>query len=75
MRTTLSLDEDVLLAARRLAATDHVPLGKAVSILARRGIKQIGLRLSDDGLLVFDTPEDFPTITDADVERILADFP
>ncbi len=75
MRTTLSIDEDVLEAARCLAAAQHVPLGQAVSTLARRGIRQTGLRESAAGVLVFDTPDDFPTIDDSDVARILADFP
>ena len=75
MRTTLSIDDDVLEAARCLAQAQHIPLGEALSTLARRGIRQIGLRRADDGLLVFDVPADFPTIDDADVARILADFP
>ncbi len=37
MRTTISLDEDVLLVARRLAARERLSLGQAVSRLARRG--------------------------------------
>jgi hypothetical protein len=75
MRTTLSIDDDVLDAARCLAEAQHIPLGEAISILARRGIIRIGLRDSAAGIRVFDTPDDFPTITDSDVERILADFP
>ena len=75
MRTTLSIDEDVLEAARGLAEARHIPLGQAVSTLARRGIRQIGLRRAADGFLEFDTPDDFPTITDEDVSRIMADFP
>ena len=75
MRTTLSIDDDVLEAARALAEARHIPLGEAVSCLARRGMKPLGLRMSDAGLLVFDTPPDFPSIDDSDVARILADFP
>lgn len=75
MRTTLSIDDDVLEAARAMAEAQHIPLGQAVSTLARRGIKPLGLRRAADGMLVFDTPADFPQITDADVARILADFP
>jgi hypothetical protein len=75
MRTTLSIDDDVLEAARCLAEARHIPLGQAVSTLARRGIRPLGLRVAEDGMLVFDTPADFPQINDADVARILADFP
>ena len=75
MRTTLSIDDDVLEAARRLAEATHVPLGEAVSTMARRGMVKIGLRRSDSGLLEFDVPDDFPRVTSEDVARILADFP
>ncbi len=75
MRTTLSIDDDVLDAARCLAEATHIPLGQAVSSLARRGIVRIRLRISDDGLPVLDVPADFPRIDDADVARILSDFP
>ena len=75
MRTTLSLDDDVVEAARCLAEAEHIPLGRAVSTLARRGMGQIGLRMSPAGVLVFDLPADFPAIDEGDVERALADFP
>lgn len=75
MRTTLSIDDDVLLAAREIAKACHIPLGEAVSTLARRGMRPIGLRMAADGFLVFDVPDDFPMIDDADVKRIMADFP
>ena len=75
MRTTLSIADDVLVAARCLAAADHIPLGEAVSTLARRGIVQLGLRRSKSGLLVFDVPDDFPEIDESDVARMLSGFP
>lgn len=37
MRTTLTLDEDVVLVARRVARERNVSLGTAISELARRG--------------------------------------
>ena len=75
MRTTLSIDDDVLQAARGIAEACHIPLGEAVSTLARRGMRPIGLVRSADGILVFDVPDDFPMIDDADVKRIMAHFP
>ncbi len=75
MRTTLSIDDDVLEVARCIAEAQGIPLGQALSNLARRGIPKIGLRESPSGLMVFDVPDDFPTITDEDVARLLADFP
>jgi hypothetical protein len=38
MRTTLEIDDDVLQAARRLAAAKGRSIGKALSDLARRGL-------------------------------------
>ena len=38
MRTTLEIDDDVLAAARELAARDRKTAGKVISDLARRGI-------------------------------------
>lgn len=37
MRTTLSIDDDALLIARRLAARENMSLGEAVSELVRAG--------------------------------------
>jgi len=75
MRTTLSIDDDVLEAARSLAEARGITLGEAVSTMARRGMVKIGLKRAPDGMLVFDTPDDFPAIDAEDVRRILADFP
>lgn len=38
MRTTLDIDEDVLAAAKELAATRRTTAGKVLSDLARRGL-------------------------------------
>jgi predicted ATPase len=39
MRTTLEIDEDVLEAAKELAARERKTAGKVISELARRGIQ------------------------------------
>ncbi|MBA4180366.1 MAG: hypothetical protein C0506_07250 [Anaerolinea sp.] len=75
MRTTLSIDDDVLEAARQLAEAQHIPLGRAVSSLARRGITRMGLRDSAAGVRVFDAPPELPELEDSEVARILARFP
>lgn len=41
MRTTLDLDESVLVAARALARDESISLGAAVSELARRGLRAV----------------------------------
>ncbi len=38
MRTTLSIDDDVLLAAKARAEREHRSVGEVVSELARRGL-------------------------------------
>jgi hypothetical protein len=38
MRTTLSLDDDVLIAARAIAQQQHRSIGEVVSNLARRAL-------------------------------------
>jgi hypothetical protein len=76
MRTTLTIDDDILAVARCMAEARGVTLGEAVSILARRGIPEIGLKRSPSGMLVFDVPEDFPPVTDEMVRKLLEeDFP
>ena len=42
MRTTLDLDEDVLQAAKELAAVHRVTTGKMVSDLVRKALKPAG---------------------------------
>ncbi|HYK61265.1 MAG TPA: hypothetical protein VEV85_17660 [Bryobacteraceae bacterium] len=39
MRTTLDLDEDILRVARDLARESHQSIGRALSELARRGLR------------------------------------
>ena len=75
MRTTLTIADDVLDAARGLAEAERVSLGEALSTLARRGMKEVRLVTGRDGLPVLDIPGDFPPVTDEDVARLLADFP
>lgn len=39
MRTTLAIDDDVLAAAKELAATEHRSVGEVISALARRALR------------------------------------
>lgn len=50
MRTTLNVDDDVLLAARQRAALDGVSVGEALSELARQGLAQGRSRRSRNGV-------------------------
>ncbi len=38
MRTTAELDDDVAAAARALAQHEHISVGRAINVLARRGM-------------------------------------
>lgn len=72
VRTTLDLDDQVLAAARSLAAERQISLGAAVSELARRGL-QDGGSTSIEGLPVFDVADDARVITPEMVDAALDD--
>jgi hypothetical protein len=38
MRTTLAIDDDILAAAKHLAAREHKSVGEVISALARQGL-------------------------------------
>jgi hypothetical protein len=41
MRTTLAIDDDVLAAAREMAATEGKSVGEVISILSRRALRPV----------------------------------
>lgn len=75
MRTTLTLDDDVLEAASKRAASLHISLGKAVSDLARRGLESSVPIEEVNGLAVFTPPKGAARITMKKVKEALNDFP
>jgi len=70
VRTTLNLDEDIVVAARELAAGERRSLGSIVSELARRGLTPARVE-ADDGLPVIRVPAGTPAITPEMVRRAL----
>jgi hypothetical protein len=73
MRTTLSIDDDVLDAARAIAEQTRRSLGQVVSDLARKGLrprKEFGSR---GGLPVFKVSEKARPITPEAVRQALDD--
>lgn len=50
MRTTLEIDDDVLGAAKELAAREKKTAGQVISELARRGIHGAGTKSSKAGI-------------------------
>ena len=72
MRTTLELDDDIVAAARELAADERRSLGSVISELARRGLTPA--RVEADGELpVIRVPPGTPPITPEIVRRALDD--
>ncbi len=70
MRTTLSLEDDALEAARKLAAARNQPLGRVVSELMRHGLSaRTAYSPKEDGFPIFNVAEDSPPITLEDVQR------
>ena len=73
MRTTLTIDDDVLALARAVAQARKVSVGNALSDLARRGhhasisTRQVG------GFVVFDVPGSVPRIDPERVRQAEAD--
>ncbi len=61
MRTTLNIDDDIVAAARELAAAQRRPLGTVISQLARQGLTPA--RVEADGELpVIRVPAGTPAI-------------
>ncbi len=70
MRTTLELDDDVVAAARELAAGERRSLGSVVSELARRGLTPARVDATG-GLPVIRVPAGTAPITPEMVRRAL----
>lgn len=70
MRTTLTLEDDILELATRQAKLRGVSLGKTVSDLLRKGLNAPTPAQDKDGLVVFHLPVDSPKVTTDDVRRI-----
>jgi hypothetical protein len=71
MRTTLSLDDDVVEIAKDYAAVKNLSLGAAVSDLVRKGIEApLRVRLVN-GLYVADLPPGSPVVTAERVKELM----
>lgn len=70
MRTTVRIDDDILVAARILASERGVSLGVALSELARRGLRPSA---REGNLPVFDIDPEAPVITQRLVREALED--
>jgi len=70
VRTTLDIDDDVVAAARELAAAERRSLGSVISELARRGLTPAQVE-ADGRLPVIRVPAGTPPITPQMVRRAL----
>jgi hypothetical protein len=70
VRTTLEIDDDVVAAARELAACERRSLGSVISALARQGLTPARVE-TDDGLPVIRVPAGTSPITPEMVRRAL----
>jgi hypothetical protein len=70
MRTTLSLDDDVLQEVKAYAKSRDVALGKAVSDLVRRGLHAPLRTRVVNGFHVVELPPGSPPVSTEEVEKL-----
>ena len=75
MRTTLSLDDDVLLAAKAIAGQQGRSLGEVVSELARRSLQRPVSRAERNGIPLLASQPDSPPVTMSLVNSLRDDAP
>lgn len=74
VRTTLTIDDDVLALARTLAEVRGSSVGSALSVLARRGFRRTEAGDTGD-VPTFRVARDAAPITSEDVRAALTDWP
>lgn len=75
MRTTLTLEDDVIEMARRHARRRRITLGKAVSDLIRKGVRRPLVTVEGNGLKVARLAEGSPAIKSEQVVKLLDELP
>jgi hypothetical protein len=75
MRTTLSIDDDVLRAARQLAETSGESLGTTISELARASLRRRTTRRSRNGVTLLPVRPRARATTMEDVNRLRDELP
>lgn len=74
MRTTLSIDDDVLQDVKSYADSRSLSLGKAASDLIRRGLSARTPTKLVNGIPIFDLPPDTPAVSSEHVKKIEAEM-
>jgi hypothetical protein len=75
MRTTLTLSDDAIDIARRLARHKRMSLGEAVSELVRRGAEVPVATTERQGLAVVRLPRNSERVSAAAIEELLEELP
>jgi len=75
MRTTLDIEEDILLAARDLARRRHAPLGRVISDLARQGLVRGSGSSERNGIALFPVRPDAGVVTLEVVNQLRDEVP
>lgn len=63
MRTTLAIDDDVLIAAKALARQQHRSVGEVISDLTRRAIRRPQAAEQRNGIPLLTPRQDTPLVT------------
>ena len=74
MRTTLSLDDDLLPSVKTYAQSRDISVGKAVSELVRRGLHAPLRTRAVNGFHVVDLPADSPPATRENIRQLEEDL-
>jgi hypothetical protein len=76
MRTTLSIDDDVLSAAKEIAAMEKTTVGEVISALARRGLSPVASRRKTrNGVPLLPVRTGTATVTSELVQRLREELP
>ena len=76
LRTTLAIDDDVLAAAKELAATQKKSVGEVISLLARRALRPAdSTRKTRNGVPLLPVGPDTPRVTSELVQQLREDLP
>ncbi len=75
MRTTLAIDDDVLIAAKAIAQQQHRSIGKVVSELARRALHRPQPPTMRSGIPLLPRGDDQPIVTLETVNALRDELP
>jgi hypothetical protein len=76
MRTTIDIDNDVLMAAKSIARTRHITIGRLISELARTALtKRDTAAVERDGVPLFPVKPDSGVVTPEIVNLLRDEMP